>query len=154
MGLFSRRRARAAALAQSRAEEIQRLGTELDAIRTQLSGLLDRSLQPPVSPPPRLVDAEQLDHSLDDLRAHLVRLDEQVARSDERITRLTNELANQLSELGNEIEHLGANPQVLEPLARHLEELQSSQVHLANEQVRYQIALREDLAQLAERLKR
>ena len=72
---------------------------------------------------------------------------------DARITSVSTELANQLSELGHDIDALQrrAGDGVADEA---LEEVRDAQVRLANEQARYQIAFREDLARLAEQLKR
>jgi hypothetical protein len=85
------------------------------------------------------------------------RLDALGARLDEldgRITSVSTELANQLSELGNELDALGNKPPS-EPLDEAtVDGLRDAQTRLANEQARYQIAFREDLARLAEQLRR
>ena len=62
-----------------------------------------------------------------------------------------SELARQLHELGDEIERLSAD--VADPAVRDaVESLKSTQVRLATEQARYEIAFRQDLADLADRL--
>ena len=66
---------------------------------------------------------------------------------------MSTELANQLTELGNDIDGLNARPGD-GPDAAAVSELRDGQVRLANEQARYQIAFREDLARLASDLKR
>jgi hypothetical protein len=66
---------------------------------------------------------------------------------------VSTELANQLRELGGDIDALAARP----PAAvdeGSLEEVRDTQERLANEQARYQIAFRADLARLAEHLQR
>lgn len=78
-----------------------------------------------------------------------------LATLDERITSVSTELANQITELGNDIEALntrGAGGAEAEPA--RVDELRTGQERLANEQARYQIAFREDLARLAEQLRR
>jgi hypothetical protein len=67
------------------------------------------------------------------------------------------ELANQISELGRDIDGLAArtadvaNGTVSDEV---LAALRGGQIKLANEQARYEIAFREDLAALAEHLRR
>ncbi len=87
------------------------------------------------------------------------RLDQLTAKLDDldaRVTAVSTELTNQLTELGSEMDALaeqrnghghGGDEQVVG-------ELRSGQVRLANEQARYQIAFRGDLARLAEDVRR
>jgi len=60
-------------------------------------------------------------------------------------------LANQITEMSGELESLGANEPATDEI---VDELRDAQTRLAGEQARYQIAFRQDLAQLADRLKR
>lgn len=76
-------------------------------------------------------------------------LDERLSTLDHRVTSVSTELANQLTELGQDIDALGTH---VGPEA--LGAVRDGQVRLANEQARYQIAFREDLARLAEQLQR
>lgn len=81
------------------------------------------------------------------------RIAELVARLDAidaRVTAVSTELANQLSELGGELDALAARPDG----NGVVDELRTGQVRLATEQARYQIAFRQDLAELAETLRR
>jgi chromosome segregation ATPase len=71
-----------------------------------------------------------------------------------RLTSVSTELANQLSELGNDIEALNNRPPGTPVDDGTLDELRDTQTRLASEQARYQIAFREDLARLAEQLRR
>lgn len=73
-----------------------------------------------------------------------------------RLAQVSTELANQLAELGQEIDSLDSRPN--EPAAPPtsevvVEQLREGQVRLANEQARYEIAFREDLATLAEQVR-
>ncbi len=89
-----------------------------------------------------------------DVSARLYAVVEQIGALDSRITSVSTELANQLNELGNDIESLHNRPPG-EPVGDEaLDVLRDSQERLANEQARYQIAFREDLAKLAEQLRR
>lgn len=81
------------------------------------------------------------------------RIAELVARLDAidaRVTAVSTELANQLNELGGELDALAARPDG----NGVVDELRTGQVRLATEQARYQIAFRQDLAELAETLRR
>jgi hypothetical protein len=90
---------------------------------------------------------------LDEQQAAAQALRDRLAVLDDRVTAVSTELANQLTELGHEIDALGARPTgALDEEA--LTAVRDGQVKLANEQVRYQIAFREDLARLAQELKR
>ncbi len=102
------------------------------------------------------IDAALVGRSADDgdVSARLDAVVEQIGALDSRITSVSTELANQLNELGNDIESLHNRPSG-EPVGDEvLDGLRDSQERLANEQARYQIAFREDLAKLAEQLRR
>lgn len=92
---------------------------------------------------------------------------EQTALLSERISNVSTELANQLGELGKEIDNLAAlqqqqpAPVASEPAAEPtpvefssevLDSLRAAQTKLAAEQARYEIAFRQDLASLADRV--
>lgn len=70
-----------------------------------------------------------------------------------RLVSLGSELANQIHEMGNEIEKL-ASREHDGSLAEIAETLRVTQVRLAQEQARYEIAFRQDLAALADQLQR
>ena len=89
-----------------------------------------------------------------DTEARAVR--EHMAVLDQRLTNVSTELANQLSELGRDIDGLGQRvPEVAEGTVNEevVDALRGGQVKLANEQARYEIAFRQDLATLAELLR-
>ena len=143
---------------------------ESDAAKAALEGrvrALDDRLATPISSPPpppepvRSIDPAQVDM----LNARVARLVERLDAVDVRITTVSTELANQLAELGNDIDTLSnasdddgeatdAGVEMSQVLDIALETLRDAQNRLANEQARYQIAFRHDLAELAERLKR
>jgi septal ring factor EnvC (AmiA/AmiB activator) len=80
-------------------------------------------------------------------------LRDKLASLDDRVTSVSTELANQLTELGHDLDALAEHPpEAVDQDA--LTAIRDGQVKLANEQVRYQIAFREDLARLAKDLKR
>jgi DNA repair exonuclease SbcCD ATPase subunit len=119
--------------------QLQEIGERLrsnEELQAQVSQLLERS-------------------GASDTEARAVR--EHMALLDQRLTNVSTELANQLSELGRDIDGLGQRiPEVAEGTVSDevVDALRGGQVKLANEQARYEIAFREDLAALAEQLRR
>ena len=80
-------------------------------------------------------------------------LDQRITAIDARMTQMTAELSNQLHELGSDLETIASREN--EPVAvEALDQLRASQTRIANEQARYQIAFRQDLAAIAEQLRR
>ena len=158
MGLFKKRTdidqmeaikaniaAMAARLDQSDADKAA-LGTTVQGIATRLETPL---APPPPEPPaaqPAISEAE-----LDMLRARLQRMSDKLEQIDARITSISTELANQITELSGDVESIAKEHPPTDDI---VVEIRDAQVKLANEQARYQIAFREDLADLAERLKR
>ena len=81
-------------------------------------------------------------------------LHDKLTTLDDRLTSVSTELANQISELGTDLDAISARPPAEGVDAGALDAVKAGQVRLANEQARYQIAFREDLARLAQELKR
>ncbi len=80
-------------------------------------------------------------------------LDQKISIIDQRVTTMTTELSNQIHELGSEIETMTKSSQDI--VSREaLEQLRVSQIRIANEQARYEIAFRQDLAELVEQIRR
>ncbi len=82
---------------------------------------------------------------------------EQVAAIEQRLNSVSTELANQVSELGRDIDGLAAQrDEVVSGSISDevIDSLKTSQVKLAAEQARYEIAFRQDLAALAEQVRR
>lgn len=80
-------------------------------------------------------------------------LDQRITAIDTRLTNMTAELSNQLHELGSDLETIAMREN--EPIAvEAIEQLRVSQTRIANEQARYQIAFRQDLAAITEQLRR
>jgi len=146
-----------------------RMRREMDRVQTEITRLsqtvarydADRRPDPPAAaidradPPPApaaTVDLPPLPE-LDDLRTRVDAVVAQLTALDARITSVSTELANQLRELGGDIDALAERAPA--PVDEgSLEEVRDTQVRLANEQARYQIAFRADLARLAEHLQR
>jgi len=75
-----------------------------------------------------------------------------ISAIDSRVVHLGRELTNQLHELSSDLEQLekqndGAS-------AETIAHLQTTQIRLATEQARYEIAFRQDLAEIADQLRR
>jgi chromosome segregation ATPase len=103
-------------------------------------------------------------HELDaETRRQLGQLAEKVGVIDSRVNQVSLELTNQLTELSNDIDRAGDRSndetgadvtEAIDELVERLDELTSGQERLAGEQARYAIAFRNDLAELADRLRR
>lgn len=90
-------------------------------------------------------------------RSQLGLLAEKVGAIDSRVNQVSLELTNQLTELSSDIDQAGSTSDVsaaIDDLVERLDEVTGGQERLANEQARYAIQFRNDLAELAERLRR
>jgi len=165
MGLFKRR--------SEEPGELERLRTGLGELRERLDAsdaakvelgskirsLTDRLETPITAPPhepptpavvPTTVDAAELEA----VRAQIARLTVRLEALDRRITTISTELANQLGELSDDIDTLGKRSEADAIDEATLVALRDAQTRLASEQARYQIAFRQDLAEIAERWRR
>lgn len=123
------------------------LGARVNGIVSRLDTPIGPPPHEPPPPPPPSIDPIEL-------AAVRERLEELVARFDgldARITSVSTELANQIDELSSDVDAIGARAA---PTDEVVDELRDAQTRLANEQARYQIAFRHDLADLADRLRR
>ena len=93
---------------------------------------------------PTIAQRSDVDAVRDELTDRIDQLADRIATLDARITSISTELANQLTELSGEADAATAAADAI----------RAGQERLANEQARYQIAFRQDLAELAERLRR
>ena len=89
---------------------------------------------------------------VDELRTSIHALEERLTGVDSRVTHMTTAITNQLHELDSEIERLAQTADAAS--AETVSQLRANQVRIANEQARYAITLRQDLAELAELLRR
>lgn len=123
-----------------------------------------RVTTPPPPKPPRSLDhlahvaeaasdaAERNDWAIDELRTTMARLGT-------RLDELTMVFQTQLRDLGYEIERAAASTRTSAAVSdlaldRQVESLRVAQVRIANEQARYEIAVRTELAELADHLRR
>ncbi len=146
--------------------EVQALSARLDELSNDLAsqtGRLDDSEQREADRDDEQLATPSID--ADDvaaMRREMSQMAERMATLDHRMTSVSTELANQLTELSNDLDVLLEAAD--DPEAEHtdnsaavtlaIEAVQTSTERLAAEQARYQIAFREDLAELAERLRR
>ena len=124
------------------------LGSRVHSLTTKLETPATPTPPPPPPEPPKPAITEA---DLDILRARLQRLSDRLDAVDARITSISTELANQITELSGDVESIAKEHPPTDDI---VVEIRDAQVKLASEQARYQIAFREDLADLAERLKR
>ena len=131
-----------------RAAEIDR-----EQLRAQLDQLTTR--------PKPIVEDHEVRRRVDALTTSLTAMDtlrERIDALDQRLDNVGTELANQITELGGDIDALADAPSnkaagANEDTLARISALSESQVRLTNEQARYQIAFREDLAKLAEQVR-
>jgi hypothetical protein len=116
------------------------IATGVEQLRDEFAQLLER------------VSAAELERDgIVTVRMELAGLAERLAEFDARITSVSTELANQIAELGGELSNLDRSTTV--GIDASLDGLRDAQTRLASEQARYQIAFRQDLADLADRLR-
>jgi chromosome segregation ATPase len=116
----------------------------------------------------RTLEVESANDSTD-LRKQFGQLAERVSNLDARLNQVGIELTNQLTELSGDIDTAATSKSspadtaaivgqierlMAERLDPHLVDITDGQLRLANEQARYAIQFREDLAELADRLRR
>jgi len=157
MGLFKKRSDDTAEMERLRAD-ITSMASRLDTADAQnrqlddrVQSITDRIDQPSSTPEPMtppIPAATRVD--LDAIRAQIRKMTERFDEIDARITSISTELANQLSEISGDLDTLGAAEP---PSEQVIDELRDAQTRLANEQARYQIVFRHDLAELAASLK-
>ena len=165
MGLFKHRTEDPGEIAQLRAGlgELRARLEESDAAKAELgskiNSLTDRfdkpiTAPPPAPPSPPAHSSPAAHDDLDAIRTQITRLTVRLEALDRRITTISTELANQLGELSDDIETLGKRSEAEAIDEATIIELRDSQIRLANEQARYQITFRQDLAEIAERWRR
>ncbi|MFZ9805682.1 MAG: hypothetical protein ACO3ER_04975 [Ilumatobacteraceae bacterium] len=95
---------------------------------------------------------QQRDADLQTMKTSLAGVTARLGTFDERLTQMASTLTNQFHELDAEIQKLAVTSDAA--TAERVEQLRTSQTRLASEQARYAIAFRQDLAELAELLRR
>lgn len=155
-------------------------GTQLSSLRDRISQLHDETEERRAAAVAATDDADLRDRvnaiadriaATEGLATQIAQLAERVAATDtttrqatervavveQRLNAVSTELANQVGELGRDIDGLAAHSNELAKSSVAddvIDDLKSAQVKLAAEQARYEIAFREDLAALAEQVRR
>lgn len=140
------------------------LGGQIASLRDRVNQLAELAAEPAEVPEPDTSVTDELRSQVGQLAERVSVYDNEaravrdhMALLDQRLTSVSTELANQISELGRDIDGLGQRiPEVVDGVVSDevVEALRGGQVKLANEQARYEIAFRQDLAALAEELRR
>ena len=145
----------AAALQQQQAQiaDVALVATDAAERTTQtdakVSGLERPDDWEPLLAPPPADDAEA--------KRQLGQLAEKVAALDSRVDQVSLELTNQLTELSSDLDRAGehdVDSELIDRINAQLDEITGGQERLANEQARYAIQFRTDLAELADRLRK
>ncbi len=97
-------------------------------------------------------EVEQRGADISSMRSQLNVLEERLINADVRVTQITTALTNQLHEIDTELDRLTQTADVAS--AETVTQLRANQVRIASEQARYAITLRQDLAELAELLRK
>lgn len=129
----------------------------VDALRDRVEELSRRFDVPLTDPPPPPEDVTSptaetdadIGAEIDAVRDEMTRFADRLDQVESRLVSISKELAHQIDELGHEV----GERDVGGPAADVVEHLRQAQTELAAEQARYQIAFREELAQLADRLR-
>lgn len=120
---------------------------EIDELREQIRDLTSRLTE---------LTSSQASTSgqIDELVNRLGSLDARVTQVGTEVTHQLGELSGDIDTLGRRTERLDGDLAGLVELPSTVDEVRTDQARLANEQARYEIAFRQDLAELAERLQR
>ncbi len=97
-------------------------------------------------------EVEQRGADISLMRSQLNVLEERLINADVRVTQITTALTNQLHEIDTELDRLTQTADAAS--AETVTQLRANQVRIASEQARYAITLRQDLAELAELLRK
>lgn len=118
---------------------------ELDAIRTQIAAISDQVHT--------LVRSENAHtEQLETLLARLNGLDARIVQVGHEVTHQLGELSGDIDTLSTRSNQLASDMSELTALPQMVDGVKSDQARLANEQARYEIAFRQDLAEIVEML--
>lgn len=141
--------------------EISALAERLDAMSADLTARKEQADDAITKADSTPTEATVAPEDVAVMRTEIAEMAESVSTLDRRMTNVSMELANQLTELSNDLEVLllaaddeGDEGDEAAVVGLAIEAVQKSTERLASEQARYQIQFRQDLAELAERLRR
>ena len=118
---------------------------ELDAIRSQIAAISDQVHT--------LVRSENAHtEQLETLLARLNGLDARIVQVGHEVTHQLGELSGDIDTLSTRSNQLASDMSELTALPQLVDGVKSDQARLANEQARYEIAFRQDLAEIVEML--
>ncbi|MEY3091940.1 MAG: hypothetical protein RLZZ269_1166 [Actinomycetota bacterium] len=118
---------------------------ELDAIRAQIAAISDQVHT--------LVRSENAHtEQLETLLARLNGLDARIVQVGHEVTHQLGELSGDIDTLSTRSNQLASDMSELTALPQLVDGVKSDQARLANEQARYEIAFRQDLAEIVEML--
>ena len=125
---------------KARQAEIEELRAQLRDLTTQIATL----------------SSSQSDTSsrLDELTTRLGSLDARIVQVGSEVTHQLGELSGDIDALGRRADSITEEMSTLSALPDQVKGVRTDQVRLASEQARYEIAFRQDLAEIAERLQR
>lgn len=121
--------------------------SEVDGLRTEIRRLTDL--------------ITELKSSQSTTASHVDDISERLGRLDARVAQVGHEVTHQLGELSGDIDALGRRADTLNDeiarlgeLPETVDEVRADQARLANEQARYEIAFRQDLAEIVDQFQR
>lgn len=141
--------------------ELERSATSVEALNRQLAVLTSTvssqqaAVEQLAALAARVDDLQAASEATDELRTRLEQVAAATTANSERLVQMGTELANQLGELSSELDAVGERTANGGGVSDEVvETLRVGQVRLAAEQARHEIAFREDLATIAEQLRR
>lgn len=121
----------------------KKIRDDLDQLRVQLGVLVEQVSALAASDSAR---ADQVNDVVEKMKGLTVRI-EQVGHE---VTHQLGELSSDIDSIGSRTESLGRSIAHLTELPNLVDGVRSDQARLANEQARYEIAFRQDLAEIAD----
>ena len=112
--------------------------TDIDALRAEFAQLR--------------TDLDAAQRQIESMASTNEKVIDEIRSLDDRLSHMGREFANQIHEMATGIDKLEKHADSVS--AETISELQGVQARLATEQVRYEIAFRQDLAEIADQLRR
>jgi chromosome segregation ATPase len=160
---------------QHQLTEVRQAAPDLRHVYERLDALDARPSEPPTAPGvddivrriaeleasvPEVASLDEIRARIDDVETSAKAAREHSELVGQRLGNVSTELANQLAELSGELDEVGSRQQPAAAAAdggeteEAISQLRATQIRLAGEQARYEIAFRQDLAALADQLRR